>query len=164
MRRSGRRSSARKAPWTKAMSDHLWATYVLYLQDPKVTPFRMGKSCIPPHGVCLRVAREARRSWKGAKALTRAANPAEGRKSGSSTPTAENAGAFLEVAAYDRRHQGSSSRALQAEGCIWAQEPAYHVPEPYAFHSRSCPALEPAINVGGQPCRLRYSWHGHVSR
>ncbi|KAL1891616.1 hypothetical protein Sste5346_007532 [Sporothrix stenoceras] len=60
---------ARKAAWTNAMSSHLWATYILYLQDPKVTPFRVGKSCVPPHGVLLRVAREAKRSWKGAKAV-----------------------------------------------------------------------------------------------
>ena len=106
------KATARKAPWTKAMSDHLWATYVLYLQDPKVTPFRMGKSCLPPHGVCLRVAREARRSWKGTKALTKAANPTEGRKSGSSTPTAENAGAFMEWP-----HTTSSTRAHLRELC-----------------------------------------------
>lgn len=57
----------RRAPWTRAMSQHLWATYMTYLQDPKVTPFRIGKSGIPPHGVCLRVAREARRSWRRGK-------------------------------------------------------------------------------------------------
>ncbi|KAK3906760.1 hypothetical protein C8A05DRAFT_11475 [Staphylotrichum tortipilum] len=90
------RGKARKAPWTKAMSDHLWSTFVLYLQDPKVTPFRMGKSCIPPHGVCLRVAREAKRSWKGAKALSKTASSSEGRKSGSATPTAESSGTFIQ--------------------------------------------------------------------
>ncbi|CAK7237690.1 hypothetical protein SEUCBS140593_010075 [Sporothrix eucalyptigena] len=69
---SSQKRNARKAPWTNAMSSHLWAMYILYLQDPKVTPFRMGKSCVPPHGVLLRVAREAKRSWKGAKALAKA--------------------------------------------------------------------------------------------
>lgn len=86
----------RKAPWTKAMSTHLWSTYVLYLEDPKVTPFRMEKSFVPPSGVCLRVAREAKRSWKGSKALERATKPADGKKSGSSTPTAENPGTYME--------------------------------------------------------------------
>ncbi|KAK1752512.1 hypothetical protein QBC47DRAFT_424717 [Echria macrotheca] len=86
----------RKAPWTKAMSDHLWSTFVLYLQDPKVTPIRMGKGCVPPHGVLLRVSREAKRSWKGSKALAKAAKPMEGRKSGSSTPTAESSGTFIQ--------------------------------------------------------------------
>lgn len=55
---------SRRAPWTRQMSSHVWATYVTYLQDPKVTPFRIGKSGIPPHGVCMRVAREAKRSWR----------------------------------------------------------------------------------------------------
>ncbi|KAB5530512.1 hypothetical protein GE09DRAFT_1177647 [Coniochaeta sp. 2T2.1] len=89
------KSKSRKAPWTKAMSTHLWSTYVLYLEDPKVTPFRMEKSCIPPPGVCMRVAQEARRSWKGAKALERAANPQEAEKSGSSTPTGESSAAYM---------------------------------------------------------------------
>jgi hypothetical protein len=90
------RGKARKAPWTKPMSDHLWSTFMLYLQDPKVTPFRMGKSCIPPDGVCLRVAREAKRSWKGSKALSKAPNAGEGKKSGSATPTTENSGTFIQ--------------------------------------------------------------------
>ncbi|KAK3954921.1 hypothetical protein QBC32DRAFT_206710 [Pseudoneurospora amorphoporcata] len=60
--------SRKKVPWTKPMNDHLWSYYSLYLQDPKVTPFRMGKNCIPPEGVCARVAREAIRTWRGSKA------------------------------------------------------------------------------------------------
>jgi hypothetical protein len=64
-------SRSRKARWTKAMSQHLWSTYLLYLQDPHVTPFRIGKCGIPPHGVCTRVAREAKRSWKGCSAQLR---------------------------------------------------------------------------------------------
>jgi hypothetical protein len=58
-------SNPRRAPWTRAMSQHLWSTYALYQQDPHVTPFRVGKCGLPPQGVCARVAREARRSWKG---------------------------------------------------------------------------------------------------
>ncbi|KAH6853863.1 hypothetical protein B0I37DRAFT_17440 [Chaetomium sp. MPI-CAGE-AT-0009] len=90
------RGKARRAPWTKAMSDHLWSTFMLYLQDPKVTPVRMGKSCIPPQGVCVRVAREAKRSWKGSKALSKATGSGEGRKSGSATPTADTSGTFIQ--------------------------------------------------------------------
>lgn len=63
----------KKAPWTKPMDDHLWSYYSLYLQDPKVTPFRMGKNCIPPEGVCARVAREAIRTWRGSKASQKSA-------------------------------------------------------------------------------------------
>ncbi len=87
-RPSSNRKHSRKAQWTKAMSSHLWATYILYLQDPKVTPFRVGKSCVPPHGVLLRVAREAKRSWKGPKALA---------KTSSSTSTSDGSAASLTV-------------------------------------------------------------------
>lgn len=80
----------RKAPWTKAMTAHLWSTYMLYLQDPKVTPIRLGKSCIPPHGVCLRVAREAKRSWKGS---TLKPVPTT---SGNSTPMADSSRPFVQ--------------------------------------------------------------------
>lgn len=80
----------RKAPWTRAMSQHLWSTYMMYCQDPKVTPFRVGRNNIPPHGVCLRVAREARRSWKGSKTHLTVDN-----KSGSSTPTAETPATYI---------------------------------------------------------------------
>lgn len=73
---------SRKARWTKPMSDHLWSTYLKYLQDPKVTPIRIGKSGIPPQGVILRVAREARRSWKGS--FVQSANTNQG---SSITPT-----------------------------------------------------------------------------
>ncbi|KAL7945969.1 hypothetical protein V8C42DRAFT_48346 [Trichoderma barbatum] len=79
---SSRRS--RKAPWTRSMSQHLWSVYMTYLQDPNVTPFRIGKSGIPPHGVCMRVAREAKRSWKGPKSQ-QAKTAAD--HSGSATPT-----------------------------------------------------------------------------
>jgi hypothetical protein len=119
--RSGLRLKAksRKAPWTKAMSTHLWSTYVLYLEDPKVTPFRMDKSCIPPPGVCLRVAREARRSWKGSKALERAANPGDGEKSGSSTPTGDSSAAYMawpHTCAATRAHLRELCRLKAASG------------------------------------------------
>lgn len=83
-------SRSRKAPWTKQMSQHVWFTYMMYLQDPKVTPFRANKSGIPPPGVCSRVAREAKRSWKGSKAQKATI------KSGSTTPTGESSGAFMQ--------------------------------------------------------------------
>ncbi|KAL6869294.1 hypothetical protein ACO1O0_000618 [Amphichorda felina] len=82
-----RAAKSRKAPWTQPMDKHLWSTYMMYLQDPKVTPVRIGASGVPPYGVVVRVAREARRSWKGSKP-----QPAQVKsRSGSSTPTAEEA-------------------------------------------------------------------------
>ncbi|RDW78016.1 hypothetical protein BP5796_05868 [Coleophoma crateriformis] len=93
-------SKTRKnAPWSSAMSEHLWRTYMIYLQDPTVTPFRLGASAIPPEGVCHRVAREARRSWKGPKQAVVARFPSrlhparasshDTEKSGSLTPTGD---------------------------------------------------------------------------
>lgn len=86
-------SKTRKdAPWTKPQSAHLWSTYLQYLQDPTVTPFRIGASAIPPQGIVHRVTRQAVRSWKGPQARRSARLSSVQRsfdKSGSITPTAE---------------------------------------------------------------------------
>lgn len=97
----------RRAPWTKAMTAHLWSTYMLYLQDPKVTPLRLGKSCIPPHGVCLRVAREAKRSWKGSSSKSTPL-PSDSR----STPTVETSKRFVQWP-----HTSAATRAHLRELC-----------------------------------------------
>ncbi|MCJ1369733.1 hypothetical protein MMC20_000945 [Loxospora ochrophaea] len=55
--------------WTPEMDKHLWTTYMKYLQDPTVTPFKMLPGSAPPLGVCHRVGREARRSWRGLKMM-----------------------------------------------------------------------------------------------
>ena len=57
----------RTTTWTNDMDLHLWTTYLLYLQDPTVTPFRTGHGSAPPLGVCCRVARAAKKSWRGSK-------------------------------------------------------------------------------------------------
>ncbi|KAL2023226.1 hypothetical protein VTK56DRAFT_3349 [Thermocarpiscus australiensis] len=151
-RPAGSNAKPRRAPWTKAMSDHLWSTYVLYLQDPKVTPFRMGRSCIPPHGVCLRVARAAKRSWRGSKALARAANSGGGRESGSATPTAGSSGTFIQwphTCAATRAHlrelcrlkassPGNNHRLLSRGTTPFSQAAARH------WNRRSTPARSPA--------------------
>jgi hypothetical protein len=59
--RSGRK---RKTQWTGAMDTHLWRTYILYQQDPKITPFFVLPGQVPPLGVCCKVARETKKSWK----------------------------------------------------------------------------------------------------
>ena len=61
----------RQAKWTLEMDKHLWSTYLTYLQDPTVTPFKMLPGTAPPLGVCHRVAREARRSWRGERSSSR---------------------------------------------------------------------------------------------
>ncbi|KAL9615236.1 MAG: hypothetical protein Q9167_000330 [Letrouitia subvulpina] len=57
--------------WTSDMDQHLWSTYLIYLQDPVVTPFKMLPGTAPPLGVCHRVAREARRTWRGGRCTSR---------------------------------------------------------------------------------------------
>ena len=53
--------------WSSDMDNHLWTTYMIYLQDPTVTPFKTLPGSPPPLGVCHRVAREAKRTWRGTK-------------------------------------------------------------------------------------------------
>ncbi|KAK5628223.1 hypothetical protein RRF57_003938 [Xylaria bambusicola] len=136
----------RKAPWTRAMSSHLWATYVLYLSDPRVTPIRLGKSCIPPHGVCARVARQAQRSWKGSR--PQLANEA---RSGSSTPTAESSKTYIQWP-----HTGGATRAHLRELCKLkaAKKPGRYLsrsPTPFnkaanrRWNRRSTPARSPSV-------------------
>ncbi|KAI0172036.1 hypothetical protein GGR52DRAFT_548770 [Hypoxylon sp. FL1284] len=143
---ASRKERLRKAPWTKAMDSHLWSTYSLYLQDPRVTPIRLGRSHIPPNGVCLRVARQAKRSWKGSKKhLTADA------KSGSSTPTAEASKPYMEWP-----HTCAATRAHLRELCrAKARNTPGHFrsPSPRPFQKaayrrwsrRSTPARTPSV-------------------
>lgn len=139
------RRKPRRAPWTKAMSSHLWSTYMLYLQDPKVTPFNMGKSCVPPDGVCARVAREARRSWKGTKQ-----GPADA-KSGSNTPTACSYRPYMEWP-----HTYAATRAhlrelCRMKACYKHGRVSYQSPAPFTqaahrrWNRRSTPARSPSV-------------------
>jgi len=91
-----------RTTFTEEMDYHLWMTYMKYLQDPTVTPFKALPSTVPPNGVCHRVARLARRTWKGGRSTSlitsvrapaRLASPPSGTpdtikasKSGSNTP------------------------------------------------------------------------------
>ncbi|KAL9124710.1 MAG: hypothetical protein Q9217_005987 [Psora testacea] len=69
--RNGSVTNFARPKWTPEMDRHLWTTYLVYLQDPTVTPFKMLPGVAPPLGVCHRVAREAQRSWRGGRALSR---------------------------------------------------------------------------------------------
>ena len=64
---SGLSTKQLRVNWTPEMDKHLWSVYHVYLQDPTVTPFKMLPGTAPPLGVCHRVAREAKKSWRGAK-------------------------------------------------------------------------------------------------
>lgn len=98
-----------RATFTEEMDHHLWMTYMNYLQDPTVTPFKSLPSFYPPNGVCHRVARMARNTWTGARPsrfdelrsgsqrASRAGTPDTIRptKSGSTTPVARPSKAYL---------------------------------------------------------------------
>jgi len=56
--------------WTQPMDEHLWRTYLSYLADPRVTPFKMLPGTVPPLGVCTRVASKARRTWASQRSTT----------------------------------------------------------------------------------------------
>ncbi|KAF8455509.1 hypothetical protein BGX38DRAFT_1167189 [Terfezia claveryi] len=64
--------------WTDEMDGHLWRTYMDYQNDPTVTPFHVPPGGVPPLGVCHRVARVAKSTFKGLKAGVRARGPVKG--------------------------------------------------------------------------------------
>lgn len=68
---SGLSTKQVRVKWTPEMDKHLWSIYHVYLQDPTVTPFKMLPGTAPPLGVCHRVAREAKRSWRGVRTTLR---------------------------------------------------------------------------------------------
>ncbi|XPS74663.1 hypothetical protein M3J07_006757 [Ascochyta lentis] len=98
-----------RATFTEEMDYHLWRTYMNYLQDPTVTPFKAVPLTTPPNGVCHRVARMARKTWKapiapravGVRAAvqfgSRSGTPRtiKALKSGSSTPIARPTKSYL---------------------------------------------------------------------
>ena len=58
----------RDVKWTPVMDDHLWMTFMAYLSDPTLTPFKMLPGSTPPMGVCDQVASKAKRTWHQRKA------------------------------------------------------------------------------------------------
>ncbi|KAI1180606.1 hypothetical protein F4777DRAFT_254530 [Nemania sp. FL0916] len=141
------RDRPRKAPWTRAMSSHLWSTYMLYLSDPRVTPIRLGKGCIPPHGVCARVARQAQRSWKGSKPQ----QDMNDERSRSTTPTMESTKTYIRWP-----HTGGATRAHLRELCkmkasskpgryLSQSPPAFNKAANRRWHRRNTPARSPSV-------------------
>ena len=63
-----------RTSFNEDMDYHLWMTYMKYLQDPTVTPFKALPSTVPPNGVCHRVARLARKTWKGGRSSSTTMN------------------------------------------------------------------------------------------
>lgn len=59
----------RDVKWTPQMDDHLWITFMSYLSDPTMTPFKMLPGSTPPMGVCDQVSSKAKRTWRPRKTL-----------------------------------------------------------------------------------------------
>ena len=85
---------AKKARFTPEMDKHIWTIYMTYIQDPTVTPFKTLPGSSPPLGVCHRVAREARKTWRGGKVTTAATFGTAQRKGSPDTITAETSGSL----------------------------------------------------------------------
>lgn len=60
----------RHVRWTPEMDQHLENTYIRYLSDPRVTPFKTLPGVPPPLGVCNRVASRARHTWSQHRIVT----------------------------------------------------------------------------------------------
>lgn len=60
-----RLKTTHQVKWTPEMDEHLWMTYLAYQTNPEITPFKALPGVAPPLGVCHRVARDAKRNWKG---------------------------------------------------------------------------------------------------
>lgn len=96
---------SRKSRWAQAMSRHLWSTYTRYLEDPRVTPIRISACGVPPCGVVDRVARQARKTWRGP-------NPQVQDRSGSTTPVADKSSTYMQWP-----HTNAATRAHLIEMC-----------------------------------------------
>lgn len=59
----------RHVTWTPQMDDHLWMTFMAFLSDPTLTPFKMLPGSTPPMGVCDQVATKAKRTWRPRKVV-----------------------------------------------------------------------------------------------
>lgn len=68
-RRQHRQDSTKDADWSKTFDLHLWGSYISYQGNPTVTPFYVPPGGCPPIGVCIRVAREAKRTWRVPKSV-----------------------------------------------------------------------------------------------
>ncbi|KAI5846657.1 hypothetical protein BZA05DRAFT_458085 [Tricharina praecox] len=139
-RSSGRK---RKTKWTDAMDAHLWRTYALYQQDPKITPFFVLPGQVPPLGVCYKVARETKKSWKDAKLrgdyapAAAATTPRPRTRQRTPVPAAEtsNRGDAMRMGTpYTWTASESSTRRRLRELCRENYGPA--AKNPYHFHQQ----------------------------
>lgn len=63
-RQLSKQDSIKDEEWIVEADAHLWNTYLAYQNNPLNTPFHVPPGGAPPLGVCCRVARDAKRTWK----------------------------------------------------------------------------------------------------
>ena len=105
--------------WTPEMDIHLWTTYLIYLQDPTVTPFKMLPGSAPPLGVCHRVAREARRTWRGAKSVPRKSSKVSNTCNSSSDIHTIKPGGSPDTIKADRSGSNTPTGFIPTRPCSW---------------------------------------------
>ena len=161
-----RRKKPHKVLWTAEMDRHLWTTYLKYLQDPTVTPFKLLPGAPPPLGICHRVARDARKTWRSPKIPTRpgvgllragstlrsvssAESPETIRplRSGSNTPTGTDTETFSKLNPWPKGGAASRGRLRY----LSKNEPSLAPHYQRMLHSRS----PSPCSVSSPPLRLR---------
>ena len=114
--------AAKKVRWTPEMDKHIWGIYMAYIQDPTVTPFKTLPGSSPPLGVCHRVAREAKKTWRGGKSITSPETGSTARKGSPDTITAERSGSTTPTIVTAQKSQpwpktGAATRKRLRELC-----------------------------------------------
>lgn len=156
-----------KRRWTKEMDNHIWAIYMSYINDPTVTPFKTLPGSAPPVGVCHRVAREAKRSWKGGKVFSAQDPKGKGKqtrggspdtlteRSGSNTPTVPAQSKYVPWPG-----SGSSTRKRLRELCKRKATIAPHYQRMLQSRSPSPFIVQPFVRStrGGSPLSTRDSF------
>ena len=159
-----------KRRWSKEMDSHIWAVYMSYLNDPTNTPFKTLPGTVPPVGVCHRVAREAKRSWKGGKVFSAQNSKGKAKqarrdrgespdtlteRSGSNTPTVASAAKYVAWPG-----SGSSTRKRLRELCKRKVSIAPHYQRMMQSRSPSPFVAQPFIRStrGGSPLSTRNSF------
>lgn len=121
----------RKTQWTEAMDAHLWGTYVLYQQNPKMTPFFVLPGQVPPLGVCYRVAREAKKTWRDSRQYTPIASRTRTKRA--AEPSNNRGDALRKTSPYTWPASESSTRRRLRELSRANYGPSHN---PYHYHQQ----------------------------
>ena len=132
----------RDEEWTDEMDGHLWRTYMDYQNDPTVTPFHLPPGGVPPLGVCHRVARVAKSTFKGLKAGVRARGPVTPVKGETKPPIGNKADLMRKASLLKWPASESATRKRLMVLCRRGYGPSTN---PYHNH-RQDPTQFPSVN------------------